>query len=213
MDSLIISLLTIGGTLLLGAMNPGESFLLVARTTVANGRINGIATALSMGTGSFIFSIAALFGLQAVLKVMPDFYIVIRVLGGAYLIYLSWTFISNKKNTIHNRKEIKKQSFSQSYMQGLIMQLSNPNTALVFASVFSALLIHPLTLKLYLILPIISFSIDAFWYIFVAVVLSCPRPRKTYITHKFFFDVIASIAMLILGLKTLYIALSQFNTF
>ncbi|QDX98380.1 hypothetical protein EGD00_16815 [Pectobacterium carotovorum subsp. carotovorum] len=83
MENVAFTLFAISGTLLLGAMNPGESFLLVARTTVATSRLNGIATALSMGTGSLIFSLAAIFGLQAIIKTMPDFYFFIRILGGA----------------------------------------------------------------------------------------------------------------------------------
>lgn len=211
MENLIFSLVAIGGTLLLGAMNPGESFLLVARTTVATSRINGIATALSMGTGSLIFSLAALFGLQAIIKAMPDFYFVIRILGGVYLIYLAWKFTRKKELVLATDSVNEQQTFLQSYLQGLIIQLSNPNTALVFASVFSVLLSHRLPLELYFILPAIAFSIDTLWYIFVAVVLSYPLPRKTYLRYKLTFDIIAGTVMLCLGLKTLYIAFSQLH--
>ncbi|MGP2450584.1 LysE family translocator [Pantoea stewartii subsp. indologenes] len=211
MENLFFSLMAIGGTLLLGAMNPGESFLLVARTTVANSRLNGIATALSMGTGSLIFSLAALFGLQTIIKAMPNFYFVIRILGGIYLIYLAWTFTRKKEFVLTSCSVNVHQTFLQSYLQGLTIQLSNPNTALVFASVFSVLLSHPLSIELYIFLPAIAFSIDALWYIFVAVVLSYPLPRKTYIRFKFTFDMIAGAVMLCLGLKTLYIAFSQLN--
>ncbi|ELQ9311464.1 LysE family transporter [Serratia marcescens] len=211
MEELTFTLMAISGTLLLGAMNPGESFLLVARTTVATSRINGIATALSMGTGSFIFALVTMFGLQVIIKTMPDIYLFIRVLGGGYLIYLAYKFAFNNKSMATDNAAKEQESFSQSYLQGLIIQLSNPNTALVFASVFSVLLSHALPFKMYIILPVIAFSIDALWYIFVAIALSYPKPRKTYLRYKFFFDKIAGVLMLYLGVKTLFIALSQFN--
>ncbi|KFX20756.1 LysE family translocator [Pectobacterium betavasculorum] len=215
MENIAFMLFAISGTLLLGAMNPGESFLLVARTTVATSRLNGIATALSMGTGSLIFSLAAMFGLQAIIKTMPDFYFFIRILGGCYLIYLAYKFTlkKNKATVDHITPGVEQQSFMQSYFQGLIIQLSNPNTALVFASVFSALLSHTLPFEMYFILPAIAFSIDTLWYIFVAVVLSYQRPRNTYLNYKKWFDITAGVLMLFLGVKTLYIAFTQANPF
>ncbi|CDL83984.1 LysE family translocator [Xenorhabdus szentirmaii] len=209
MEDLTFSLIAIAGTLLLGAMNPGESFLLVARTTVATSRINGIATALSMGTGSLIFALIAIFGLQGIIKAFPDFYLFIRILGGLYLIYLAYKFSIKKKKAIVNNGStiVERQSFLQSYFQGLIIQLSNPNTALIFVSVFSVLLGHALTLGMYFVLPSIAFMIDSLWYIFVAIVLSYPKPRNTYLNYKMWFDYLAGALMLFLGLKTLYAAL------
>ncbi|MDR0218310.1 MAG: LysE family translocator [Enterobacteriaceae bacterium] len=212
MESLTLSLIAIAGTLLLGAMNPGESFLLVARTTVATSRLNGIATALSMGTGSLIYSLAAIFGLQKLIKTMPDLYLFIKILGGLYLIYLAYKFAIKKKKVIISGDSsiAEQQSFLQSYFQGLLIQLSNPNTALIFVSVFSVILSHTLPLEMYFILPSISFSIDTLWYIFVAVVLSYPKPRNTYLHYKVWLDSLAGIFMLFLGLKTLYSAINLF---
>ncbi|MCL2893935.1 LysE family translocator [Brenneria tiliae] len=209
MESTFFSIIAIAGTLLVGAINPGESFLLVARTTVATSRMNGIATALSMGTGSLIFALAAIFGLQAVIKAMPDFYLFIKAFGGFYLLYLAYKFSIKKNSETINNHLIEKQTLSQSYIQGLIIQLSNPNTALVFASVFSVFLNNNMPRKMYFILPTIAFFIDATWYIFVAVVLSYYGPRNIYLKYKRLFDNIAGVLMLSLGLKTLYTAFIQ----
>ena len=60
-----LPLFAIAGALTLGAMSPGPSFVMVARTAVARSRANGLAAALGMGVGGLIYAVASLLGLQA----------------------------------------------------------------------------------------------------------------------------------------------------
>ena len=82
-----LSLLGIAGAMAVGAMSPGPSFVMVARTAVAS-RADGLAAALGMGAGGLVFAIAALAGLQAAFLAVPALYLAIKGFGGAYLVYL-----------------------------------------------------------------------------------------------------------------------------
>ena len=62
-----IALGAIFGAILIGAVSPGPSFVLVARTAIAVSRSAGMATALGMGLGGLMFASAALLGLHVVL--------------------------------------------------------------------------------------------------------------------------------------------------
>ena len=64
MDS-VFPLFAIAGALTLGAISPGPSFVMVARTAVARSRANGLAAALGMGVGGMTYATASLLGLQA----------------------------------------------------------------------------------------------------------------------------------------------------
>jgi threonine/homoserine/homoserine lactone efflux protein len=68
---LLIALGAIFGAILIGAVSPGPSFVLVARTAIAVSRSAGMATALGMGVGGLIFAGAALLGLHVVLTAVP----------------------------------------------------------------------------------------------------------------------------------------------
>ena len=83
-----LSVLGIAGAIALGAISPGPSFVLVARTAVASSRADGLAAALGMGAGGVLFAGAALLGLHVVLNAVPGLYLGLRLLGGAYLILL-----------------------------------------------------------------------------------------------------------------------------
>lgn len=60
----------------------------------------------------------------------------------------------------------------RAFLTGMATQLSNPNTAIVFGSIFAALLSQHISPYLYLLLPGMAFFIDAVWYGLVAWLLS-----------------------------------------
>src|ERR1700761_9370764 len=77
------------GALLIGAMSPGPSFLVVARNAIGLSRRDGLATALGMGIGGVFFSGIALLGLYTLLAAVTWLYVSLKVAGGLYLIYLA----------------------------------------------------------------------------------------------------------------------------
>ena len=72
----------------IGAMSPGPSFVLVSRISVANTRLHGLAAAIGMGLGGALFAVLALAGLIALLERVEWLYLVLKVAGGLYLVYL-----------------------------------------------------------------------------------------------------------------------------
>ena len=84
------AVLAIAGAITLGAMSPGPSFLMVARVSIAASRADGLAAALGMGAGGVLFAVMALAGLHVVLIAVPWLYAVLKIAGGAYLIFIGW---------------------------------------------------------------------------------------------------------------------------
>lgn len=83
---LLTAIFSIVVALTLGAMSPGPSFVMVARTSLAVSRRDGLAAAVGMGVGGVLFSAIALLGMLAILTTVPLSYIALKVLGGAYLL-------------------------------------------------------------------------------------------------------------------------------
>jgi threonine/homoserine/homoserine lactone efflux protein len=194
------------GAILLGAISPGPSFVLVARTAVAVSRLDALATALGMGVGGLIFAGAALLGLMAVLETVPWLYLAIKVLGASYLIYLAMRLWKGANSPLRATEvyEGDVRGTLRSFGLGLATQLSNPKTAIWYASIFAALLptdhSHGLVA---VILPMI-FITEAGWYALVAVAFSSAGPRHGYLRLKPWIDRIAGGVMGLLGLKLLW---------
>ncbi len=205
MSETMLSVLSITGAITLGAMSPGQSFILVARTAVASSRRDGIAVALGMGTGCFVFALIALLGLQSLLLALPWLYTTLKMLGGAYLIYLAFRMLRAASQPLRVEATGGQQlGFRRAFTTGLLTQLGNPNTAIVFGSVFAALLSHTIEPVLYIVLPLIALAVDLLWYAFVAFVLSSPRPRRVYLRFKAWFDRLGGSVLALLGLKLMF---------
>jgi len=200
---LLIALGAIFGAILIGAISPGPSFVLVARTAIASSRSAGMATALGMGLGGLMFASAALLGLHVVLMAVPWAYLGLKVGGGAYLIFLAIQLWRGAYETIA-MEEVSAGpggSLRKSLLLGLATQLSNPKTAIAYASIFTALLpADPPVWVAGVILPTI-FLIETGWYGIVAIVFSSERPRRGYLGAKHVFDRLAAGVLGLLGAK------------
>jgi threonine/homoserine/homoserine lactone efflux protein len=199
----LASLLGIVGALAIGVVSPGPSFVMVARVALATSRPNGIAASLGMGLGGVVFAVAALVGLQAVLLAVPAVYIGLKVLGGLYLCYLGYRIFSGAKESLHfdGSETGQHASLHRSFLLGLTTQLSNPKTAIVYASVFAALLPSAFSVAFAVCLLCVVFAFEAGWYAIVAVLLSSFGPRRAYLRCKTWVDRAVGAVMMGLGLK------------
>lgn len=200
---LFISIVALIGALTIGAMSPGPSFVLVARTAISNSRADGLAAAVGMGIGGVIFSVLVLLGLQAVLAGVPWLYLLLRFAGGAYLIYLGlsiWCTATEPLVTAEFHRATPN-SLGRSFLIALGAQLSNPKTAVVYGSIFAALLPQELPISVALALPAIVFVVEAGWYAVVAFALSSESPRAAYLRTKAAVDRLAGGVLCFLGLK------------
>lgn len=201
------AILSITIALTLGAMSPGPSFLMVARTALAVSRKDGIAAAVGMGVGGVFFSIVALLGLLAILAAVPLLHLGLRVLGGAYLVYLGYRIWRSAQQPLVVESAPIQSPAAQpwrSFLLALGTQVSNPKTAIVYASVFASLLPREVPLSALVVLPIMIFAIETIWYSVVALALSAPAPRARYLASKACLDRAAGAIMSVLGIKLIF---------
>jgi threonine/homoserine/homoserine lactone efflux protein len=197
------ALLAILGALLVGAISPGPSFLLVSRISITRSRLHGLAAAVGMGAGGCVFAGLALLGLAALLNQVEWLNVVLKLLGGAYLVWLGvriWRgagepMVSAAVTLPEGRSLLPSFSFA------LLTQVSNPKTAIVYGSIFAAMLPAIPPTWLLLALPVLVFAIETGWYAIVAMAFSASRPRAFYLRAKVSADRLAGTVMAILGLR------------
>ncbi|WP_313353612.1 LysE family translocator [Kosakonia cowanii] len=203
MTSDVIAFSAIGVAILFGAMSPGVSFLLVARTAMSSSRRAALSVAAGMGFGAFIFAVIALAGLHTLLTLIPSLYTGLKLAGGCYLLWLALKMFRRPSNRFNDLTETEEVSASKAFMTGVFTQISNPHTALVFASIFSAALSKNIQPVMYIILPTMAFVIDVLWYAVVACLLSTHGPRQAYIKYRKFIDKLSGGIMALLGIRLL----------
>jgi threonine/homoserine/homoserine lactone efflux protein len=199
----LLSLAAVITALALGVASPGPSFVVVAKEAVSRSRRNGLAAALGMGVGGVLFAGAALLGLQAVLLAVPALYVALKVLGGLYLCWLGFRIVNGASApaTTTESSAAASRPAHRSFWLGLSTQVSNPKTAVVYASVFAALLPSQVSAVLACALLVSVFCVEAGWYALVAAMLSSDSPRRAYLGFKVTIDRLAGVAMIALGVR------------
>jgi threonine/homoserine/homoserine lactone efflux protein len=176
---------------------------MIAKAAVSASRADGLAAALGMGIGAVVFAIAALFGLQGLLLAVPSLYIALKIAGGLYLAYLGvriWAAARHPLPVVEGEAGARVSVF-RSFALGFATQVSNPKTAIVYASVFAAFLPSAPTLQFNLVLLVLIFVVEAGWYAIVALILSAEHPREIYRRYKAWLDRLAGGVMIALGAR------------
>ncbi len=199
---------TILVALLIGAMSPGPSFVLVARNSIGLSRADGLATALGMGVGGVFFSGVALAGLYTLLSAVGWLYAGLKIAGGLYLVYIAskiWRGAA-RPLLIEDGRVVQTANVPKSFWLGLSTQLSNPKTAIAYGSIFAALLPQHPPVWCYFALPPLVLAIESGWYTVVALCFSSRRPREVYLRAKKWVDRAAATAIAALGLRLIFTA-------
>lgn len=193
-----------------GVVSPGPSFVMIARTAVAQSRAQGVSAAFGMGAGGAFFALCALLGLQAVLVAVPAAYAVLKVAGGLYLCWLAMRIVRGAKSPLAiGDGAAQGGRRARSFWLGLSTQVSNPKTAIVYASVFAAFLPPSFSPAFAIVLLAAVFTIETGWYAIVAVLLSASRPRGLYLGAKAWVDRVAGAVLFALGVKLVVSALGE----
>jgi threonine/homoserine/homoserine lactone efflux protein len=201
------AVVSILAAVLLGAMSPGPSFVLVARNSIGLSRRDGVATALGMGAGAICFAGIALAGLYTVLATVGWLYAGLKIAGGAYLLYVASRIWRGAAQPLSmSGAAVTGSRPGKSFWVGLTTQLSNPKTAVAYGSIFVALLPQHPPMWCYFALPPFVFAIETGWYTVVALCFSSQRPRDVYLRAKRWIDRAAAGAIAALGLRLIFTA-------
>lgn len=121
---------------------PGPSVLYIIARSVQQGKQAGLVSALGVGVGTVIHILAAAAGLSALLMSSALAFTVVKVLGAGYLVYLGIRTLMERPAVVSDETEVPAQALSKIFMQGIIVNLLNPKTALFFLA-FLPQFVHP----------------------------------------------------------------------
>ncbi|MBB4009606.1 LysE family translocator [Allorhizobium taibaishanense] len=200
--TMLATLFAIATALLVGAASPGPSFLLVSHLAMTRSRKAGLMAALGMGTGGLVFALLALAGLATLITQFGWLHRLLQIAGGLYLVSMAWRLWRGASQPIEQQMQGEMPaSLARTYGTACLTQISNPKTAIVYASIFAALLPFRPDQMLVLLLPGVVFLVEAGWYALVALVFSAPMPRRAYLAARKPLDRLAALVLAGLGLR------------
>lgn len=125
------SMVALFAAMLVLAAMPSTSVLLVISRSAASGFIHGAVTASGIVAGDILFILIAILGLSLLADSMGDMFILVRYLGGAYLVWMGISLLLAKPGEIKAEKG-DSDSLSTSFLSGLLFTLADQKAILFY---------------------------------------------------------------------------------
>jgi RhtB (resistance to homoserine/threonine) family protein len=113
-------------------LTPGPDTVYILGRSIAQGREAGIASALGICVGSIFHSCAAALGLSAILATSAVAFAAIKLLGGAYLIFLGIKMLLDRRRQLSLPSNFRRRTTIAAFRQGIFTNVLNPKVALFF---------------------------------------------------------------------------------
>jgi RhtB (resistance to homoserine/threonine) family protein len=113
-------------------LTPGPDTAYILGRSIAQGREGGIASALGICVGSIFHSCAAALGLSAILATSAVAFAAIKLLGGAYLIFLGIKMLLDRRRQLSLPSNFRRRTTIAAFRQGVFTNVLNPKVALFF---------------------------------------------------------------------------------
>jgi threonine/homoserine/homoserine lactone efflux protein len=127
----VYSMLAFAGAMFLLAITPGPGVFATISRALASGFNNATFVVFGIVIGDIIFLLLAIFGLSAIASMLGDFFVIIKYLGGIYLLYLGYKILTSKVHET-NITGITELSWKKNFLSGLLITLSNPKVILFY---------------------------------------------------------------------------------
>ena len=134
------------------AISPGPDNIFVLMQSVVHGKKYGLATIIGLMTGCIVHTIFVAVGISTIIKENNTIFLVIKILGAVYLLYLAYKVITGGSEISMNTEKIDKKTPFQLFKIGFIMNVLNPKVTLFFLALFPGFLfseILPISLQFY----------------------------------------------------------------
>ena len=134
------------------AISPGPDNIFVLMQSVVHGKKYGLATIIGLMTGCIVHTTFVAVGISTIIKENNTIFLVIKILGAVYLLYLAYKVITGGSEISMNTEKIDKKTPFQLFKIGFIMNVLNPKVTLFFLALFPGFLfseILPISLQFY----------------------------------------------------------------
>jgi threonine/homoserine/homoserine lactone efflux protein len=115
-------------------ITPGQDTLYIVTRSVAQGRAAGLWSVLGIASGSVLHTLAAAFGLSAILATSAHAFTIVKLAGAAYLVYLGVKMLLERPSPSPAGVEppLRHESAWAIYRAAMLTNVLNPKVALFF---------------------------------------------------------------------------------
>ncbi|CAB1060464.1 hypothetical protein D1BOALGB6SA_5230 [Olavius sp. associated proteobacterium Delta 1] len=157
--------------MLILAASPGPGVFATTARAMASGFRPALAVIWGIVLGDIIFLLFAAFGLSMVARVLGNLFFLVKICGGAYLVYLGVKIWLQKPELAQGHQNSASRSTCGNFASGLVITLSNPKVILFYCGFLptfldlSALTVIDLALVVAIITTVLSGVLITYAYL------------------------------------------------
>lgn len=134
----VSSALAFAAAMLVFALSPGPGVVAVISTAVSRGFAPAMALSVGLVAGDLLYLLFAVFGLSLIAQMMGEVFVVVRVLGAAYLV---WMGIEAWRAPLASAAaDATSDGPSRSLLAGFLISLGNPKVMVFYLGFLPAFL-------------------------------------------------------------------------
>jgi threonine/homoserine/homoserine lactone efflux protein len=112
-------------------LTPGQDTMYIVGRSISQGRRAGLLSVAGISSGTVVHTLAAAFGLSAILAASAQAYLAVKLAGAAYLVYLGVRMILDRSSTLTPGRFDSEPAWTI-FRAGFVTNLLNPKVALFF---------------------------------------------------------------------------------
>jgi RhtB (resistance to homoserine/threonine) family protein len=167
----------LSGVLLIGAMSPGPDFVIVTRNAALSGRRAGMACALGIAAGVFVWSVVTALGIAGLLAASAVAFTVVKLAGAAYLVFLGVRALlaARRSGVAPAAGAASRTAPAVAFRHGLLTNLLNPKVAVFFIALLPQFLPASPTVLDTVVLGAVAAATSLVWFVVVATAVGAMR--------------------------------------
>ncbi|MFM2483808.1 LysE family translocator [Celerinatantimonas yamalensis] len=199
---IFLSIATIWG---MAVVTPGANFFITVKYAIIKSRINLLFCIIGICSGTLFWASFGAYGLVNIFSSWPITYVVIKYIGGGYLIYLGIKSIISTSINNDDIKLTQENNWFDNYLNGLFTNISNPKTPIFIASIFAVSFPKsmPSMFLVYIILEMVIISFA--WYSLVGLFFSSRRSKLIFRHFNNHIKIISGIIFILFGLGVIIV--------
>jgi len=127
----LFSIFSLAVALFVLGVTPGPGMFATIARSIASGFVSSLGVVAGIVTGDIIFLVFAILGLSAISHAMGSLFVVVKLIGGAYLIFLGVKIWKSDPVPVQQADKRQKSKYGN-YVSGLVITLSNPKVILFY---------------------------------------------------------------------------------
>ncbi|AXK53794.1 LysE family translocator [Pseudomonas protegens] len=183
-------------------ITPGPNFFTTAQLAASCSRRHGLFASLGVASGTVLWGLAGGLGIKSLFSAAPALFVLFKVAGGCYLIYLGLKQFKRKPaldNPTANGAVHAERSLFSAYRLGFLGNMTNPKSALFVATIFATSMpASPPPLLLGLAVLIMA-GLSLSWYCCVALFFASSRVAGFYARARRWLDRLAGGCYVLFG--------------